>query len=927
MQKILQFLTTRAVLIALGIVVVSLLVWVIASVRHQEKENRMDAVRAIPSDAVYVLRVNKLNKINERLKEQGALFALFRKDKSTRDFVNTLQWLVDTLTLESPMIADFAQQSWWISAHIFDTHIKYLFAADIPNRLYSNDVQQMTSLLARIGLTASEKSYEDEKITTFKRHDEEIFHAAIVRRVLVVSSSRILVENAIRNARVASALIDVPHFSTSAATAGANVDINLYVQHSQLTKFLSIYCRSPYHRNTPVLAHLGNFLTLDATLNSNGILLNGLLFNRDKKDSYFTALQHQDKQTLTIPDILPRTTNGVYSFSISNVKRLLSDYVQYHNNFANGSAAYSNAITKLQQKIYYEPPRLFTELYPTEVALAHVPIAGVSKDDQWFIIIKSSKITQATKTLTERIAFAAKQSGKSEGKYQQKVLMANNEPITVYNNPVQGVTETLMGTLFTACADKHYWLFGDYIIFSSSSVSLKEFALATLAGRTLSHSVNMSNYSAAESNIFIYLNPKKNSAGYLDVFKPQAQSGLLASSLLAESEAIGIQLSFMNDNELYCNAFYTLQGNPTNTRSAHTLPLLFESKLEAPLRSRPWQMKNHRNNQNELLVQDTRNTIYLIDNQGAILWRRTLNEPVLGNVQQIDILKNNKFQMVLNTKSKIYIIDRLGKDVAPYPLSLPASASAPMAVFDYDHSRDYRFFVPCLNGKIYAYEANTGKALTGFAPTITFGGMVQPVMHVRRAGKDFIVATDNRNVYLLDRKGTVRLHTDPVFPAVNAVTACENNANSEPARLTVTNPNGELVFISLVDGKVEKMPLSHSPKEYHHFLMNAQNDYIFLNNKDLTVYSSNLKQKFSVSTKEAAKEAPLCFSPDDKSCFYSVYSADEGKAYLWNSNGKVVEGFPMSASAPAVVTKLKKTTAYQVIVGDPNGYLMCYTID
>jgi len=304
------------------------------------------------------------------------------------------------------------------------------------------------------------------------------------------------------------------------------------------------------------------------------------------------------------------------------------------------------------------------------------------------------------------------------------------------------------------------------------------------------------------------------------------------------------------------------------------------------------------------------------------LWKYKLDEPILGKVHTVDMLKNNKLQFAFNTKHKIFVIDRLGKDVAPFPVSLASISTAPMSVFDYEKNREYRFFVPCANGTIAAIDRN-GKAVDGFVPNVKFGVITQPVLHVRRAGKDFIVVTDNLRVHLLDRKGKRRLPTTDIYPATNTLTCCEYAANGAVARLVVSTANGNLMAISLDNGRAEKIPIDARLNEMHHFVSTPSNGYMFLNNKTLSVYASNLKQIFSESTKQAPYDKPLFFNTKNKQ-YYSVYSADERKAYLWDADGNLLKGFPINASAPAIVVKMTKSSDYQIVVGDENGFVTWY---
>ena len=116
-------------------------------------------------------------------------------------------------------------------------------------------------------------------------------------------------------------------------------------------------------------------------------------------------------------------------------------------------------------------------------------------------------------------------------------------------------------------------------------------------------------------------------------------------------------------------------------------------------------MVNHLNKQKEIVVQDIKNNLYLISNSGKILWKKQLEGPVLGTIEQIDIFKNGRLQLLFATPHKVYLIDRNGKDVAPFPGNFNDVITQPLSVFDYDKDKNYRLLVT--QGKnILMYDKN-----------------------------------------------------------------------------------------------------------------------------------------------------------------------------------------------------------------------------
>ena len=107
----------------------------------------------------------------------------------------------------------------------------------------------------------------------------------------------------------------------------------------------------------------------------------------------------------------------------------------------------------------------------------------------------------------------------------------------------------------------------------------------------------------------------------------------------------------------------------------------------------PHFVKNYITKKLDIVVQDTKNNLNLISNNGKVLWKKRIDQPILGKVSQIDIYKNGGLQLIFNTKNKIYVLDRNGKDVMPFPKTFKDPITQPLAVFDYDKNKNYRILI------------------------------------------------------------------------------------------------------------------------------------------------------------------------------------------------------------------------------------------
>jgi hypothetical protein len=927
MSKLVQFFSNKIIFTATLLALLCLGVWLFFFIREGEKRNSMDAMRAIPEDAVFVLRVNDLNKLTRKLISDSELAQLTRSDAATSKLSTLLPYIVDTMAGKNSAVGDLSQQPIWISAHVFSKDLSFLYSLNLPENLYLNNVKQLVPLLESEGYNVVEQPYDDEKILTFRREKVEIFHATVVRRVLVISASRVLVEMAIRQAKSPASLADNQAFVQAAQTAGAHEDLNLYINHRQLPRLLEVYIDGVHTKSLNFLRNLGNFTVLDAALHSDAVLLNGFLFSDAFRRSYLSAFEHQDSKKLTTLDILPRATDGALCIGITNVQQLAADYNAFREIQQTGNAQRNVQLEQLRNKIGVDAATFFSDLHPSELALARVPIANMEEKDTWFIALKSSNVDAAREALKNRIAYVADAEKNPADSYVKTEKMSNKEPLTVYRNPAPRATAALLGSIFALCEDAYVTFIGDYLVFSSSLPAIREFALSALLKKTLAQTVNLGDYTATESNMFIYVNPSKANAIALNPLKLALQNSLKKSPMLAAFHCMGMQLRAMDD-KVYCNIFLKTTSKAEEKQRAHGMTLDFDVKLDMPLRAAPWIVKNHRTGQKEILAQDVQNTIYLINNQGTLLWKKPMDEPIMERVIQVDYLRNNKLQLLFNTSTKLYLVDRLGRDVEKFPIKFTSPASAPVAVFDYDRSRDYRYFVPCKDGKIRSYE-RTGKPLTGFTPQHSFGTITQPLQHIRIKDKDYIIATDNRRIYILNRKGEERVHLrENVTPAYNSSITSEHGLDGNTVRMVTTTPAGELVYIYF-DGNVERVALKPKPNEHHFFSCLGQAGkvtYALTDEKEMRVYEANLRLKFSHTFDYLLHVAPSMFTPLPDLNLYATFVESEQKAYLMSESGNVLSGFPLNAVAPLLVDNLRNSPGtYNVLACDEAGFLSCFS--
>lgn len=373
-------------------------------------------------------------------------------------------------------------------------------------------------------------------------------------------------------------------------------------------------------------------------------------------------------------------------------------------------------------------------------------------------------------------------------------------------------------------ANAHYAVFDDQVIFCNNIKFLKEMIDAYKAGEILATSNDYKRFqaahnSAANLNVFIQTDQLK------EILKENASQSFLTSieskfAQYAQMSSIGLSAdkygnAFLANSHIYYSGTGQAIGqwiaspiktqvatnsnsNPKTQNSNHgiasTNKAIWETALKASPVMEPQYYKNHSTKEINVFVQDEENRVYLVDPRGKILWEKVLAEAIVPPVKMVDILLNNKNQLLFNTSDKLYVIDRLGNHVKGFPVDLKAKATSGTGHVYYAGDKKHRFFVATEGGKIYGYQGS-GKPLTGWSPLEGIGNVSMPLVHTEYNGKDYLmVATTEGMVMGLNRHGKTRMPTVEL-----------NQGLAKPLEIARTSDNKKVIKAYTADGMLYKI--------------------------------------------------------------------------------------------------------------------------
>ena len=328
--------------------------------------------------------------------------------------------------------------------------------------------------------------------------------------------------------------------------------------------------------------------------------------------------------------------------------------------------------------------------------------------------------------------------------------------------------------------------------------------------------------------------------------------------------------------------------------------------LDKELLSDPQLVKNHLTKGMDAIVQDKTNQLSLLSSTGNILWQKQYNEPILGKIQQMDMYRNGRLQLVFTTASALHVLDRNGKEVAPFPIKFNNSITQPVAVFDYDKNRKYRIAV-VQNDNIALYD-NRGKKVNGFKfKNKSNASITHTPKHTRVGSKDYILVNESNNgLHILNRTGKERvkikgktLETDNEwYWYKNAFTTL-----SADNLITQVNTKGAINKVNPIKSG-ESIRIDATQKTMATIVENT-----------LTIKGKKVNLDFGVYT------TPKIFYINNK-IFVSITDTQTSKVYLYDSNAKAISGFPIYGNSLIDMGNMDKDNALEFVTqGDKNNVL------
>ncbi len=739
--------------IAIGIAVAAFLAAVALGyfvLISKSRPQRIDVFKAVPLDALFIMRVNDPSQVMHALScleanESEDVFMLLNQHWLSKD--STLNTKIPSYLVVSSHPVDSAGLSGLIYYVVFpkeelrEKFTQRLISGKSPAYIRSNTAN------------SGELIFESNTCLHFRQ----------LQHIVMLSTSEQLVVSSAAQWDREESLVNSEQLISALSTAGDNATINLFINGD----LLSTVSSNPFGRkNSRGLLDVFSFssstgwMALDVNVrgklsnltgfwSGNGLAaVNNPLFDKPAVEAeYF--------------QYLPYASAYVQGASFSNLDSLLTYYESYLQS-KDQHTSYLQSVADMSDSLNTNIRTFITDMLPQELAIAYIPTG--KNVGEWLTLMKVASVDNAVAML--------------------RTLSREGDL-----NPINGAIGLLLGGAFKQNNEAYFAYTDSYLMFSSSRRILDEVKEKKKTFAQTLNELKFEPYILNDASTFTYQDLKSFGNNVLTIGKFNLQSRLT------------FQLSSIN-NTLYCNIVTPIRPNPDwSTEVVDDEPELTHTDKDKKAEEQKVQLFRKAVSEGKkrfLLEQDKDFSLTITQLDGGTIIAPT--DGVIRNVEICDMTGKGNYNWIFNTDSLIYMMTAEGNTAKGFPITLPAKATNGIAVYDYGNTKDYRIFVACADRKVYLYDKN-GKPVEGWSVKQTESIVTEPINFFRIEDKDYIVFADESNVYILHRRGD-----DRVKPKEKIVKAKDSEFKGlvNPPRITCEDTEGRIVVIYLADGKVER---------------------------------------------------------------------------------------------------------------------------
>jgi hypothetical protein len=835
------------------------------------KKPQITALSVLPDSCLVYLNTNDLFELNKKINSQSLIADKLNLFPEVRIVFSTLQEF-DSIFNSNSVVQEVIEKNlihfaYYSSGFLISFNLKQLGDQDIIKGYLAELFNSKAGI---------------DGVYDFKTGSKKTLHFQLSEGLVLVSDHRSLIAKTLDKTNLK--LERAPSFADFKNTLSQNNLVSIYVNHSLFEK------EKPKLNLNALFENGISAASIEFTPSQ--VITNG--FFRPEGDQVFSYLTSQESQaSMDISEFLPSNTVSFKAFAISDydaltvkMKQSATTYKQWET--FNLKALY-NLKLDFENNVGAHVVQFKTLANETELTAVEI-IDTLNAREQ--LLILSDTLICADSVLMYKLSSSEYPAG-----YR--------------------LFEPLLSNLSAYAA-----IYSSHIYFAENAETLLNTLNQLKSNRSLNANISfvtyMNQHFPDEYNFLYYNSPNKLkdkiptffNFNASEIAKPFTNFKHFSYCLTKSSGQFKFRFHLLHESE---------------NRNAEQ-NILWTLRLDTLAIISAQGFVNHVTNENEILIQDKNNSLYLINAKGTVLWKKKITEKIQSKIYTVDIYKNGKFQVLFNTKKALHLIDRNGNYVENYPITLASEASNSLSLFDYEADKDYRILIACKNKSIYNYNIH-GVKQEKFNVVKTDNEVHLAIQYVKIGLSDYLVAMDEEGkIYTFSRKGVGRIGLRN-----RSITHCKafycdlTNTINGSYIVYIDDKNGHINKISFDDRKeIIKLNTETENTEVKFRLIDDNRSMDLMFTKNSSIWSYNFSGNLISETNSNLELKESDFYKDESHSFYYSLSADQQEITLndvLNQKTKSLKGTLM----PYITNLFKDNKKYLIL---SNGaQLSCVAID
>lgn len=498
-------------------------------------------------------------------------------------------------------------------------------------------------------------------------------YAAIDDSHVLMSDSETLLRSSQRHLSKGVSIMDAPGFH-EAANAVCGDDV-LYICNSHFGKLLPSVMTRTYSAYSGFMERLADWSVFDLTRTSESLSLTGTLLHDADVSDFMNVLEYTRPASATVSGTIPSYTLFAASLPMKDMDAYISAYQSYLDSRQRLQIYQAR---QNQMGFGVHPLALLRKWGVKEVAVASFKTGSVLET------VNLMKVTSPELSTL----FLGTEISTMKGYYP-----------AVHDWAYPSLLASVFGDFFTRKDESCFTFINGWVV-TGSQTAVEEYA----SGRALEYTLKQ------------YL----ADAGQDDLLADTPSSFVSYFSFSEEREALDaiFRKNFIKDfkdvweGAEYAPAVLTVSGGRRNSMVSLDVHRLSLKKTKAPLFERdtvvvipkgPFEVRNSGTGKMNKFYQNSHKSLCL-SQDGKDLWGIPFDKDICGRAGTVDYFANGKLQFLFCAGNRMYLIDRLGRHVNGFPLTLDRPVLLGPDIYDFNGAKKYNVMILHKDNTIEMYN-------------------------------------------------------------------------------------------------------------------------------------------------------------------------------------------------------------------------------